>query len=641
MQSCYALAFGCYNNYKIEEKIGQMGRTTIDGLAVRSSSQRSVPRAPRKSTNVVDVTTHRTRPTGKSLDGMSAKQSTPKTATRYTDPLQDFVDNSDNGFLDPVESFGYNSGYDSMRTALATDDFGYDNTDNFASDNGADWSNLLGELNAAAVGVPRYNRLALGAGVDEGQELEWNERDEIPREIDKPEPEIEEKPRRATKKRTRRKRVPVGKIIALTLVILLIAGASVVYFWGDSLIARLTGGKSGFWSTISALVSDTVPFDEDSNGRTNVLVFGTSGYNMAGENGDSTHDGAQLTDSIMVISFDQDTKDVAMISLPRDLKVSMACYAGKINEVFTCNNPDGDNEEAGARALMKQVGEILGMDFQYYAHINWGSLVSIVDTIGGITVTFDEDIFDYGWTNAVATAGVPVTINGEQALGFARARHGTEGGDFTRGNSQQKILEAIIEKLLHQGVGLDEAFGLLNILGDNLRTNFSTDNIKAALAMASDFSVSSMRQIPLVDYENNVYYVQSSNIDGISFVVPSAGIGNYSAIKAYVRQMLTNDPIVREGASIAIYNGTEVAGLAGMERDKLESDGYIVSNIGDAETWVCESNFCIYDLSDGSMTGTAAALADRYGVAVKSGEELPAELYSAGVDFVIIIGQSE
>ena len=89
---------------------------------------------------------------------------------------------------------------------------------------------------------------------------------------------------------------------------------------------------------------------------------------------------------------------MALLSLPRDLKVPMACSVGKINEVFWCNNQDGTNEQAGAEALMKQVGDVLGIKFQYYAHINWASLIDIIDTIGGITVTLDENIADYDYT---------------------------------------------------------------------------------------------------------------------------------------------------------------------------------------------------------------------------------------------------
>lgn len=152
---------------------------------------------------------------------------------------------------------------------------------------------------------------------------------------------------------------------------------------GDAIISRLTNGNSGLWDAFHSLVSEEVPFETDEHGRTNVLIFGTEGYDMAGSAHGGTHDGAQLTDSIMVISFDQKTKDVALLSLPRDLKVSMACSAGKINEVFWCNNQGGDNEEAGALALAEQLGEIIGIDFQYWAHVNWGhSSVLLIQLAG-------------------------------------------------------------------------------------------------------------------------------------------------------------------------------------------------------------------------------------------------------------------
>lgn len=318
---------------------------------------------------------------------------------------------------------------------------------------------------------------------------------------------------------------------------------------------------------------------------------------MNGDTAYGAHDGAQLTDSIMVVSFDQETKDVALLSLPRDLKVSMACSAGKINEVFWCHNKSGDDEQAGAKALMRQIGDILGLDFQYYAHINWASLINIIDTIGGITVTLDEDINDYGWTGAVAKAGVPMEVNGEQALGLARARHGTTGGDFTRGNTQQKIVEGIINKAISSNIGVSEALGLLNILGDNLRSNFSTDNIKAGIRMLSGFSVESIRQIPLVDYETNTFYVTTANINEISYVVPSAGTNNYTQIREYVEAMLRNDPAENENPALVVYNATGAYGVAGAERDKLIADGFNVMGVADTNSEDCAENICVYMLN--------------------------------------------
>ena len=405
------------------------------------------------------------------------------------------------------------------------------------------------------------------------------------------------------------------------------------------------GGTSGRATTAAAREEFLRPVktlslepeeETDENGRTNVLVFGTEGYDMNGTVAGGQHDGAQLTDSIMVVSFDQETKDVAMVSLPRDLKVG-ACMVGKINEVFSCNNADGTNEEAGALALAETVEEVLGLQIQYWAHVNWASLIEIVDTLGGITVTFDEDIYDPGYTGVSATAGVPITLNGEQALAFARARHGTQGGDFTRGNTQQKIVMAIVQKVIDNGVGVTEAFSLLNILGDNLRTNFSAENIKSGVKLASGVEVGAMRQIKLVDYDNQVYYLTTPTINGISYVTPTAGDGNYSEIQELVAQQTSSDPVVREGAVLAVYNGTEGYGVAGAEREALEAAGFTVETVGDTAAGNCTERYCVYALND-ENAGTRAALEERYGVTARPGAELPADIWAGTADFVVIVG---
>lgn len=436
------------------------------------------------------------------------------------------------------------------------------------------------------------------------------------------------------KKGQKKKHKALKRTIIIALSILIIAGI-VFFIWGDLIIAKLTGGNSGLWDV---LVSKDVPLKTDENGRSNVLIFGTSGYNMDGDEGDGTHDGAQLTDSIMVASLDQNTKDVAMVSLPRDLKVPMACSAGKINEVYWCNNMDGTNEQAGADALKAQVEKVLGMDIQYYVHVNWGSLVQVVDSIGGITVTLDEDIND-DWTKTYIKAGTPTTLDGEQALGLARARHGTEGGDFSRGNSQQKILIALEKKILDNGIDLGEALNLVNTLGDNVRTNFNIDEIKTLINLFKEFDLNNMRQLSLVDHENNIYYVTNANIGGVSFVVPTLGEGNYSDIKKLIAQGFSSNPVTREGANILVLNGSGVAGTAAKEQTNLENEGYTVADIDDAPAGNYASSYYIYDIT-GEKSATKSALESKYNTTALPANELPAGIYTNNYDFVIIVGEA-
>ena len=169
------------------------------------------------------------------------------------------------------------------------------------------------------------------------------------------------------KKKPTKKRKIFGIIVIIILLLLI---GAVIWFilWGNDIIAKITGGQGNVFDLI--FQDETyVDLKTDENGRTNILAIGTSGYNMDGEEGNGTHDGAQLTDSIMVISLNQETGDVAMLSLPRDLKASPTCTStSKINEIYWCNGGSGDatiEEEAEANtAVMEEVGNILGLDFQ-------------------------------------------------------------------------------------------------------------------------------------------------------------------------------------------------------------------------------------------------------------------------------------
>ncbi|MBR5027130.1 LCP family protein [Candidatus Saccharibacteria bacterium] len=455
-----------------------------------------------------------------------------------------------------------------------------------------------------------------------------------------PEPVKEEKPVSDDIKPKKHKKKHIVLTIILVFLFVLIAGATALLLWGNDIIMKITGGRDNIFGAFGTLMSDTYePLKTNGHGRTNILAFGTSGYDMDGTEGDHAHDGAQLTDSIMVISIDQTSGDVAMLSLPRDLKASPTCTAtGKINEVYWCKNMRNDNEEAGAQALMNEVGSILGIDFQYFVHVNWQSLIQIVDTLGGIKVTLDEDIHDYNWTKAVFDAGVEYEINGEQALGLARARHGTTLGDFSRGNSQQKILIGIKNKVYETNLSLGDMMSLAGTLGDNLRSNLTTSEIKTAAHLTFEFDLESMRQVSLLDWTKGITYMTTANINGISYVVPSAGVGNYTAIQKYVEQQFNSDPVVREAADIMVLNGTETEGLAASEKETLEEDGFTVKTVDNAPEGAYTQKYLIVKLSD-DVDGTIKELEKHYGVTAT--DTLPEGVDGRNHDIVIILGEEK
>ena len=451
--------------------------------------------------------------------------------------------------------------------------------------------------------------------------------------------EMSKKAKKAKKpKKKISKKRKIVSITALIIVILLIGGVLWLVFWGNDIIAKITGGGGNILDLFTFTTETYDPLKADSNGRTNILAFGTGGYDMSGEEGGGVHDGAQLTDSIMLISFDQKTGDVAMLSLPRDLKGPATCTStGKINEVYWCNGGGGDasieQEEKAANALMRDVGSILDVDIQYFAHLNWGSLAAIVDLLGGITVTLDEDITDYYYTEAVFEAGKPYTINGAQAVGLARARHGTSGGDFSRGASQQKIIIGIKDKILEKNLSLTDILGLINTLGDNLRTNFSVSELKTIAHMPEILDFDVMRQISL--YPD---YMTTGNINGISYVIPKAGAGSYGAVQKYVANQLSSDPRDYEEPTIAIYNASETVGLAASEKAKLEDKGYSITIVDNAPEGEYPSGISLYATTN-EKAGTKRMLEEEYNYEPKSKEELPATI-APNYDFIIILNDT-
>lgn len=458
--------------------------------------------------------------------------------------------------------------------------------------------------------------------------------DEI--ELDSEELVLEHRARRRMRKATREPKFKkfifqhkfLSFIIAPAVVFLFIA-----FFWGNSILLRITNGQSGIFDFLRTAASGNATLKTGADGRTNVLIFGTSGYDMSGREGDGVHDGAQLTDSIMVLSIDQASKDVAMISLPRDLKTKTCTIAEKINELYFCANPRGDNESVGANALKTRVESILGLELQYYIHLNWLSLIQIVDAIGGITVTVDNDISD-DMTGTFLKAGVPANLNGERALGLARARHGTVNGDFTRGESQQKIIIAIKNKISAMNFGIPEIINLANILGENIRSDLNSDTIYAGAKIFSSTNFESIRQIPLIGADNN--YLTTGSIKGISYVYPIAGVNDYSKIQSYLKGALTKNPLVLENAKIAVLNGSGVDGAAAIEQQELEKANFKVSSIGNAPAGQYFEKIYLYQIN--SKPATKEKLETYYNVKSLTKESLPSGIAIDGVDFVVILG---
>ena len=447
-----------------------------------------------------------------------------------------------------------------------------------------------------------------------------------------------------------KRRSVTKRIIKWFLILLLVGVIGLAGYIGFKFISA--GG--GIFNGSLFDIIQSQPLKEDSNGRSNFLILGTS-------EDDPGHGGAYLTDSMMVLSVDQTKKNAYMFSIPRDLyvKYGMACnsgYAGKINEYFNCVNDDHNSDKAEEQRLADTrafVGDIFGLDIQYGIHVNNTVIKDAVDAVGGIDVDIqgsgdEPGVLDrnFDWRCNYSCYLVKYDngvhhLDGEHALYLAMARgdiaptYGLGNSNFDREKNQQKIIIALKDKAMTSGTltNVGKVTGLIDALGNNLRTNIETKEIRTLMRLGSDISSSNIHMISLRDDKEPV--VTSGNYNGASVVIPVAGIFEYSDIQAYLKQKLSSDPVVLENASIVVLNGSGVAGAGQNELNTLEAKGFIVSSVGNAPDGAYK-DIEIYTL-DATKTATLTALRSFYPNAdVKTTS--PPLAVDNDASFVVVVG---
>jgi polyisoprenyl-teichoic acid--peptidoglycan teichoic acid transferase len=455
-------------------------------------------------------------------------------------------------------------------------------------------------------------------------------------DIDSPQPKKRRfrKPSKKTVKRV---------IIVLILLLLLVGGyLAVKAFMASSQI---------FKGNVFDLLGQGQPLKMDENGRSNILVFGTSEDDRA-----HVDAGPNLTDSIMMISLDQKHNKALITSVPRDLwvKYDQACisgYEGKINVVYQCASEDGKNKEAGAKALMKTVGDVYGLDMHYYVQVNYTALKEAVDAVGGVNIKIESDdprgIYDpnFDWEcnykcTLVKYPNGPAHLDGKHALMLARARnsaggYGLAGGNFDRERNQQKILIALRDKAASAGTLANPAAvgKLIDSLGKNIRTSFNTKEVRTLVTVGQKTKGSNITTIRLDDPEDPL--VTTGMVSGQSVVRPVLGIYDFSAIHAFIQKKVSTDPVIQEEAVIDVLNGSDTAGVAQTAADELKAKGYTIGTIGNAPAGDY-GKAKIYQIAK-DKPGTLKKLEQRYGV--KASTKLPAGVTSQAA-FVVIIGRA-
>lgn len=440
-----------------------------------------------------------------------------------------------------------------------------------------------------------------------------------------------------------------GKIAMKTFVGVIVTGVLVSgYLFGKAYLKTRqifkggTAGAAGLQENV-----DPTKLNGEGDGRVNILLLGKGGEG---------HTAPDLTDTILVASIDAVQKEAAILSIPRDLYVQSKGSKMKINAVYATaknnvlsgrriDNQQEEAEKAGFSAVEQAVEDTMGIPIHYHVMVNFEGFKKAIDTVGGINVNVTQATSVYevlsidGRRYVLDVKPGQQQMDGYKALAYSRSRMSSSRGDFDRSARQRLVIVALTEKIFSLGT-----FGnplkinqLISDFGNNVQTNLSSNEVMRLYEIGKNIEPSKISSVGLADPPNN--YVTTANIGGQSVVIPRAGEGDFSEIKNYVRNALKDGFLRKEDATIAVYNGTNIGGLAGRKATELRSFGYNVNVVADAPS----KNYArtvLVDLRNGQKKYTRSYLEKRLGVSAVT--SMPDGTIDPGTaDFVIILGANE
>jgi len=329
----------------------------------------------------------------------------------------------------------------------------------------------------------------------------------------------------------RRKGCMISMLVVLVLLIVFISFAATtlqkVFAFGSAISTQKNAlsTQTGYMAT-----SD----------RVNILVMGYGG---------SGHDGAYLTDSMMIMSLLPQSHHTTLISVPRDLWVQNPANSGnysKINAVYPVAAGDNNqNPIAGGDAAAQKVSLITGLNVQYWVTINFVGFRDFINAIGGVDVYVpdsfsanypinDDPSINAGWKVVKFTKGTH-HMDGETAIEYARARYvidnPAEGTDFARSARQQIIIKAALSKVKNIGTW-PHIYSALDALQHTIYTNLSLADL-AEFALHMDLD-----NAHHVGISTSNVLVNATSNDGQAILLPANN--NWQAIIDYVKQQLYN-----------------------------------------------------------------------------------------------------
>ncbi len=455
---------------------------------------------------------------------------------------------------------------------------------------------------------------------------------------------------------------------------LIFFGACILGVGGFLLFAGITkstgyedGAPLSLFSTLARLVgSGEKSLSGETEDRINILLLGIGG---------TGHDGPELTDTMIFGSFRPSTKELGLISIPRDLTVFVPGEGyRKINAVNAL--AEQAKPSSGRDASAKAVSEILGQSVPFTIKADFQGFADVIDALGGVDVYVERSFTDSTYPLDDGLGGIKTItftkgwahMDSVMALEYSRSRHGGsgEGTDFARAARQQKILLALKDKALSMDVILNptKLSRIMGIIQKNVQTNMTAFEMLKFAKYIPDISTDRIA-LHVLDATGGLLY--ETYINSAYVLLPYEE--DWSDLKTLATNVYSRDipgaktPLptpsntIENALTIEIQNGTLTSGLAGDTAQLLQSSGFTVSLVTNAENRNTPKT-TIYDFTDGKKGVELSALKSYLKASVvmtkigsmKTHEVIPdvvlekqtleAMKKSTGlIDFLVVLGQ--
>lgn len=359
----------------------------------------------------------------------------------------------------------------------------------------------------------------------------------------------------------RRLWVRVLRVLALLLVACIGASAGLALGWFQKTAAMMRDNDE---VTVRKVEADLSP--SESGKPVNILLIGSDRRKGVDEKGRS--------DTMILVRLDPDTGQISMLSVPRDLYVTIPGYGqDRVNVAYTVGGP---------QLTVKMFKELTGQPIHHFMDVNFTGFANIVDYLGGVYIDVDRRYYNppgTGWAAIDLQPGYQ-KLTGRQALSFVRFRH-DERGDFNRMVRQQVFLHEVERQIKRWG-NLTKMPKIFSAIARNSVSDMS--------------SVSTLLGLAKTLLDVNTSRVYQAHLEGSTAMINEASVVQASPeqIKRAVDDFLDPaqapvraqaDKIPRDGFVVRILNGSGLSGLALRVADELRAEGYNAQVAGNADAF--------------------------------------------------------